>query len=236
MGLYERFGALALLDAIAVLILIICWLGIGLLIEYRGRRRPSVTVIMADYRREWMRQMVTRQPRIFDAQILTSLRQSTSFFASTSILALGGTLALIGNTERLILVAEDLTLDGGAPAAIWQIKLMLVALFLTNSFLKFVWANRLFGYCAVIMASVPNDATDPAALPRAAQAAELNIRAAWNFNRGLRSVYFALGSLAWLIGPTALLLATAVTVWILWSREFASLSRRILTDPGATKP
>lgn len=236
MGLYERFGALALLDAIAVLILIICWLGIGLLIEYRGRRRPSVTVIMADYRREWMRQMVTRQPRIFDAQILTSLRQSTSFFASTSILALGGTLALIGNTERLILVAEDLTLDGGAPAAIWQIKLMLVALFLTNSFLKFVWANRLFGYCAVIMASVPNDASDPAALPRAAQAAELNIRAAWNFNRGLRSVYFALGSLAWLIGPTALLLATAVTVWILWSREFASLSRRILTDPGATKP
>jgi len=235
MGFYERLGGFTQLDAVAVSLLIICWIGIGILIEHSGRRRPSVTVLMADYRRAWMRQMVTRQPRIFDAQTLASLRQSTSFFASTSILALGGILALIGNTERLILVARDLTLEG-APATIWQIKLLLVALFLTNSFLKFVWANRLFGYCAVVMAAVLNDPADPLAYPRAAQAGELNIRAAWNFNRGLRSIYFALGTLAWLLGPWMLLVATAVTLWILWSREFASRPRSILIDTGATKP
>lgn len=46
------------------------------------------------------------------------------------------------------------------------------------------------------MASVPNQPDDPLALPRAGQAAELKIRAAWNFNRELRSVYFALASVA----------------------------------------
>lgn len=235
MDIYDRLGNLAPLDAAAVTILLLSWYLIGLWIEHPGRHRPSVTVIMADYRREWFRQFVTREPRIFDAQVLASLRQGTSFFASTSIFAIGGTLALIGNTERLIGVAEDLTLSG-TPAAVWQIKLILITLFLTNSFLKFVWANRLFGYCSVVMAAVPNNTEDPAAFSRAAQAGELNIRAAWNFNRGLRSIYFALGTLAWLLGPIPLLVANAVTIWILWEREFASKPRRILTDPNSPKP
>ena len=101
-------------------------------------------------------------------------------------------------------------------------------LFLTSAFLKFVWANRVFGYCAVVMASVPNDATDPIAFPRAAQAAELNIRAAMNFNRGLRSMYFALAALAWLLGPLALVIATFAAAWMIWAREFSSTPRNVL--------
>ena len=80
------------------------------------------------------------------------------------------------------------------------------------------------------MAAVPNDPDDPRAYPLAAQAAELNIRAALNFNRGLRSMYFALGTLAWLLGPIALMIATAMVVWIVWSREFASMPRKILLN------
>jgi len=138
-----------------------------------------------------------------------------------------GVMALVGNTEPLRGVAAEVS-TMPVPVLVWQLKLGLVALFLTNAFLKFVWANRVFGYCAVIMASVPNDPTDPKAYPRAAQAAELNIRGAMNFNRGLRAMYFALGALAWLIGPYALIIATATVFWVLWSREFASIPRSIL--------
>jgi len=87
-----------------------------------------------------------------------------------------------------------------------------------------------FGYCAVLMAAVPNDPNDPEALPRAAQAGELNVRAALNFNRGLRAMYFALGALAWLIGGVALIIATFFVVWTVWSREFASLPRAIILE------
>ena len=149
------------------------------------------------------------------------------------MIAIGGVLALIGNAERLAGVAGDL--GTALPPLIWQLKLALVALLLTAGFLKFVWANRLFGYCAVVMAAVPNDRDDPAAYPRAAQAAEINIRAAWNFNRGLRWMYFSLAALAWLMGPWALLVATGVTLWTLWSREFLSKPHQILTG-GAHRP
>ena len=58
-----------------------------------------------------------------------------------------------------------------------EIKLVLILFFMGNAFLKFVWAHRLFGYCSVVMAAVPNDASDPVALPRARKAGEINITA-----------------------------------------------------------
>jgi uncharacterized membrane protein len=33
----------------------------------------------------------------------------------------------------------------------------LVVAFLANALLKFIWAHRLFGYCSILMAAVPND-------------------------------------------------------------------------------
>lgn len=227
MTLYEHLGLLTVFDWAAAALMIVAWYSLGVLIDRSGGTRPSVTVLMSQHRRDWMKVFVERQPRIFDSQILGSLRQSTSFFASTCLLALGGVLALIGNTDPLRGVAAEVS-DTAIPEVIWQVKLGLVVLFLANAFLKFVWSNRVFGYCAVVMAAVPNDPADPSAYPRAAQAGELNIRAAVNFNRGLRAMYFALAALAWLIGPTALLIATSVAVWIVWTREFASIPRSIL--------
>jgi len=214
------------LNFIALGLFMAAWIGLGWWIEHPGAKHPSVTILMSERRRDWMKTFVTREPRIFDAQILASLRQGTSFFASTCILAIGGLLALIGNAESL----QGFALQVGdtTPLIVWQLKLGLVGLFLTHAFLKFVWAQRVFGYCSVMMAAVPNDPDDPVAYPRAAQAAELNIRAAMNFNRGLRSVYFALGGLAWLLGAGGLILATISVGWVVWSREFASIPREIL--------
>lgn len=227
MRLFDQLAQFSAFDALAVALIFAAWALLGWRIETERLARPSVTILMQAYRRDWMREMLTRQPRIFDATILSSLRQGTNFLASASMIALGGLLALIGNAERLLGVAEDFTL-GGPPAAVIEVKLMVTGIFLLHAFLKFVWSNRLFGYCAVLMAAVPNDPEDPRAMPRAMQTAEVNIRAAVNFNRGLRALYFSLGSLAWLLGPLALVLGTAAVSWMIWSRDFASHSRRIL--------
>ncbi|MEM6371365.1 MAG: DUF599 domain-containing protein [Pseudomonadota bacterium] len=223
----DRFSFFSALDGAAFGLLVLMWVVLGWRIEHPTVRHPSTSQIMAEYRREWMRQMITRQPRIFDAQIVASLRQGTAFFASTSVIAIGGTLAVIGNAERMTAVANDLTLMT-APAFVWEVKLVILCLFLTNAFLKFVWANRLFGYAAVVMAAVPNDVKDPACETRALQAAEVNITAARSFNRGLRSVYFGLSCAAWLAGPVPFIAATLFTCAVIWRREFASQSRTIL--------
>jgi uncharacterized membrane protein len=229
MDYFERIALFSSLDIAALALIFTLWLGIGWRIEHPAARAPSTSMLMANYRKIWMREMVTRQPRIFDATVMGNLRQGTAFLASTCVIALGGTLALIGNAERLAGVAEDITL-ADQPAIVWELKLMVLAVFLTNAFLKFIWANRLFGYCSVLMAAVPNDVDHPKAYHRASQAAELNITAARSFNRGLRSVYFALASAAWLIGPLALMLASLATFTVIWRREFASQSRKILLD------
>lgn len=217
------------LDLSALAVMLGLWLGLGLWIESTRVAKPSVTVLMAEYRREWMRQFVTRTPRMYDASIMANLRQSTSFLASATMIALGALLALIGNTDRLAGVAADLALT--ANPALIETRLLLAALFLTHAFLKFLWANRLFGYSAIMMSAVPNDPADPLAQPRARQSAEINIRAAYNFNRGLRATYFALAALTWMLGPLVLIAATLAVSWLIWSREFASHSRQILLDP-----
>lgn len=229
MQIMDRLAPFTTLDFAALTLLLVLWLGIGWRIEHSGTRHPSTSMLMARYRRDWMREMVSRQPRIFDAQILATLRQGTAFFASTCVIALGGTLALIGNADRVAGLAEDITRTGH-PEVIWEIKLMVPAFFLTNGFLKFVWSNRLFGYCSVLMASVPNDVEHEKAYHRAEQAAEINITAARSFNRGLRAMYFALAASAWLVGAAALIAATLVTFVVIWRREFASHSRKILLN------
>lgn len=228
----DRLTFFAPLDFAAVGLLFGAWFLIGLWIDGASDKNPSVSKLMAGYRREWMRQMVTRDPRIFDAQILGSLRQGTAFFASTSMLAIGGTLALIGNGERVSGLAEELILVSD-PVFVWEIKLLVIVFFLSNAFLKFVWSNRLFGYTAVLVAAVPNEVSDPRAMPRAMQAAEVSITAARGFNRGLRAVYFAMATVAWLAGPIALMVATLFTLGVIYRREFASASRKILMDTQA---
>jgi uncharacterized membrane protein len=214
------------IDLAALALAIAAWVLTGWLIEHPPARHPSVHHIMQEYRRDWMRAFVTRQPRIFDATLIDSLRQGTAFFASASMIAIGGGVALIGNTAAIARLAGELPLQ--STGIDLQLKLLLPLVFLANALLKFVWSHRLFGYCAVLMAAVPNDPEDPTALPRALQAAEINITAAKSFNRGLRAIYFALAALAWLLGPWALLAATVATSTVLLRREFWSHSRTVI--------
>ncbi len=228
MDLAALLSLFTALDALAVGLVLTAWAGIGILVERPCWGRRSVTVMMSDIRREWMRQLAHRDVRIFDSQILASLRQGTAFFASTSILAIGGLLTILGNVELLDTVTRGLLADD-RPVELMQLKLFAVAVFLVEGFLRFVWSNRVFGYCAVVMGAVP--APDrPGAERVAAQAAELNIRAAYNFNRGLRSLYFALAALTWILGAVPLILATVACCWTLLEREFTSKPHRILRE------
>lgn len=223
----EIFSLFTTRDAAAVLFIMVCWLGSTYVIENPPANFPSVSKLMARYRREWMVQMVTRDPRIFDAQTISSLRQGTSFFASAAMIAIGGGLALIGNPDQLTGVASDLSLRT-LPVIVWDIKILFVMIFLANAFLKFVWAHRLFGYCQILMAAVPNESDDPNAMPLASKAAEINIYAGRSYNRALRSVYFSLAACAWLLGPIPLIGASLLTLAVMYRREFASQSRNVL--------
>ena len=217
--------SVSLLDVVALVSLLVAWLASGWLIEHPPARHLSVSHLMQDYRRDWMRAFVTRQPRIFDATVIDSLRQGTAFFASACMIAIGGGIAVIGNARTVETLTAELPLSASGQDV--ALHMLPVIGLLGNALLKFVWAHRLFGYCSILMAAVPNEPTDPLAFHRAGQAAEINITAAKSFNRGLRSIYFALAALGWLLGPYGLLAGTAMATAVLLRREFASASRRV---------
>lgn len=217
-----------LIDALAVGALIFAWLGSTALIERKGAAKPSTHMLMEAYRERWMVQMVTRTPRIFDSSVLAIMRQGATFFASSCMIAIGGCVALMGGADQLTMFASDLANTPVAPKVVWEVKILLLMALLANGFLKFVWSVRLFGYCAIVMASTPNDAKDETAYPTAAKAAEIANHAARSFNRGMRSVYFTIAALTWLIGAWPLLLATVVTLTLIYRREFNSRTRQAL--------
>ena len=81
----DRLSLFTALDAVGLGLLIACWVGCSLLIENAPKSFPSTSQIMAEFRRDWMRQFVQRDPRIFDSQIIFSLRQGTAFCFSQQI-------------------------------------------------------------------------------------------------------------------------------------------------------
>lgn len=217
-------------DAVALILMLVAWLGSTYFIEKPNGARKSTHVLMTDYRFKWMQQMITRQPRMFDVNMLAIMRQGTAFFASSCMIAIGGGIALFGSTEQLTILAGDISPELSAPRFVWELKILLLMVLLANGFLKFVWAMRLFGYCAIVMAAVPNDPEDPETEPLARKAAQLANYGSTSFNRGLRSVYFSIASLTWLIGSGAFIVAILVTLWVLFRREFASRSRGTLAS------
>lgn len=226
-GDLPRLADLTGYDALAALYLLVCWLGVAWWVEDSGRAHQSASTLMYAHRITWMREMSRREPRILDGNLLSGLQGSASFFASTALFGIGGVLAMLGQASKLAEVAHALPLSGPVSPDGLRLRLIIPLIFIAYAFFKFAWAQRLFGYCAVLIGAVPIwDPEREAEITKAAdRAGKINALAARSFNRGLRSMYFTLGSLAWLVGPLALVLATTAVAWMVHRREFRSESR-----------
>ena len=237
----DRFAALVtdalgVADYVALLLFMAAIVGSTALIERKNSAYPSTARLMAKRRAGWMTQMAARDVRIMDTQLLAIQHRGAAFFASACMIAVGGAVELIGAADQLLSVARDLTSDDvERQRAIWELKLLFVLFVLALALLKFVWAHRLYGYCAILIgATPPAESQDSGQV--ADEAASLNISAGRSFNRGLRLIYFSLASLAWVLGAGAFVLATLLTVAMLVRREYFSETRRILGKSAGEKP
>ena len=221
-----RLAELTGYDVLAALFTILIWLWTGWWVEDRPGRK-SASVLMFDHRHRWMQEMARRNPRILDGNLLGGLQQGSSFFASTMLLGVGGILAMLSQAEKLVEVTHALPLSSPTTPDGLRLRLSAAAFFVCYAFFKFAWAQRLFGYCAVLIGAVPewDDARKDEIVKAAERAGTLNCLAARSFNRGLRSMHFTLSSLAWLFGPLALVLATCAVVLMVNRREYDSESR-----------
>ena len=89
-------------DIAAVGFFLLEWTVYALTLDHSAYGRDSLSARMHIYREIWIRRMLDREARMTDTQIMGSLQNGTAFFASTSLLAVGGALALLRSTNEAL--------------------------------------------------------------------------------------------------------------------------------------
>src|ERR1700704_4869374 len=217
-------------DIVAVGFFILEWTVYAVTLEYTAYGRESLSARMNVYREVWIRRLLDRGARMVDMQIMASLQNGTAFFASTTLLAVGGALALLRSTNDALAVLGALPIDLSPTPALWEIKCVGLTLIFVYAFFKFAWAYRLFNYVAILLGAMPPaEARDtPEAEAHVIRTARLFEAAGRHFNRGQRAFFFALGYLGWFVSPWVLFVTTAAVGVVPWRRPFASHAWRAM--------
>jgi uncharacterized membrane protein len=221
------------LDLFALAWFVGCWAAYTVLLAYTENRKRGLNSEMHIYRDVWMLQMLNRETRMVDAQIVAALQNGTAFFASTSLIAIGGALTLLRSTTEILDVIATLPFGVKSTAVQWEAKTMGLAIIFVYAFFKFGWSYRLYNYVAILVGATPpaKDKDLPEARDHARRVGHLCEVAGRHFNRGQRAFFFALGYLGFFISPWLLMITSVGVAFILWQRQFMSDSRRALLGP-----
>ena len=229
---------LSILD-VAALIWFVALMAAFEIITFHSRFAPrSLSASVSAQRNAWLSLMTTRDLRHFDAILLTSLSQSNAFFASTSVLGIGGLAAIMGSGDAARHMLERLPMVSQTTPALWEIKILFLIAILIYAFFKFAWAFRLSHYTAIMFGAMPeheSNLDDPpsiaaASMVHARHTAQLLDLVGHHANSGLRSFYYAFAAIAWLFHPLLFILTMTLVFAILLRREFVSKASRILAD------
>ncbi|MCR4524113.1 MULTISPECIES: DUF599 domain-containing protein [Bosea] len=224
------------LDVIALAFFAASWVGYHYAVELGPHAARTLNMRMNLRRARWIREAAGREVRIVDTQVMGGLQNGTAFFASTSLLAIGGTLALLNATDRAVAIFSDLPFVPVTLRSVWEVKIIgLVGIF-GYAFFKFAWAYRLFNYCVILLGALPPfDSKDEQAMAHAVhETIEMNIAAGRHFNRGQRAFFFALAYLGWFLGPITFIGFTGAVLVAMYRRQYASDAARVFTYPSGS--
>src|SRR3954467_681899 len=217
-------------DLVALACFVIAWTAYAVLLEYIPHKRPGLNARMNGFREVWMRRMLDREMRMVDMQIMAALQNGTAFFASTSLIAVGGALTIVRSTDDVLNVVSTLPIGIQTTRMLWEMKAIGLAVIFVYAFFKFAWSYRLFNYVAILLGAMPfeKDKDTPEAELHVRRTARLFEAAGRHFNHGQRAIFFALGYLGWFVSPYVLMLTTAAVVFTMWWRQFGSDARRAM--------
>lgn len=224
----ESYG-FSIADLVAGCWFLLAWIGYGVAVEHPSLAHRSLNARMDRYRTIWMHRMLDRDLRIVDTTIMASLQNGTAFFASTSLIALGGALSFLRAPADSLQIFSALPFATHTTQTEWEVKVVGVSMIFAYAFFKFAWSYRLMNYAAILIGAAPHTGTeDPAAVAMADRAAAMNTVAGGHFNRGQRAFFFAVGYLGWFVGAAFFMMSTAAVLIVMARRQFGPNAQRAL--------
>ena len=227
----DNVNLIPLLDVGALLWYITCWVSYVVYTKRRNlNKKHGLLAAMNRIRAQWATAILERDNRIVDSQVLNGMVRKDSFFASTTLLILASTVALLGMSDQVNQLFREIPYAQQTPLALWELKVGVLALTFVYAFFKFTWSIRQHTFCAILMAALPSpeQAAEREGEKQVRRLSRLSNLAARHFNDGIRAFYFALAELSWFFHPWALMLSTAWVVLVLYRREFHSKALEIL--------
>lgn len=226
-SLRQLLAALPLLDWASLGLFFLAWIGYAQFSKRHADGRGSLLAITNRVRRQWMLQLTYREMRVLDGAVSQALLSSPSFFASTTILIIGGLLAALGASEQTSALVLGLPFAVKTSTLVFDIKLALLTGIFVYAFFRFTWSMRQYTFGALLVASAPEAGQFAQLGPDAREefadrAGAVVGMAAEAFNDGLRGYYLAFPVVAWFFSPWALALSTAGVLYVLYQREFRS--------------
>jgi uncharacterized membrane protein len=220
------------LDLFAVFFFAVTWAGYGAVMEWSALGRRGLNNRMRRYREAWMREMLRRDMRMVDGQIMGSLQNGTAFFASTSLIAVGGVLALLRSSQEVVEIFAALPFGIRTTPGVLEMKIIGLLVIFIYAFFKFAWSYRLFNYAAILLGATPPafEAKKPHAKAAAESAARMVTLAGRHFNRGQRAFFFALGYLGWFASAWVLIVATLAVLIVTAQRQFGPAARWVIDE------
>jgi uncharacterized membrane protein len=219
------------LDLVALIWFLICFNGYFIYAKRASYRVTCLASLMHLYRKEWMRAALDREVRVADTTTITNLERGVTFFASTTMLILAGLLTLLSRSDMAIDLLSELPFTEPMTRLQWDLRIIVLMVMFVYAFFKFTWSIRQYGFVSVMIGGGPNpkENADPRTLDmHAERSARMASMAANNFNAGLRTYYFAIAVLGWMVNTWLFMFLCAVVVWILYRREFSSSTLRTL--------
>ena len=220
------WAALPWQDWAALGLFVFGWTGYAAFASWRAKVARTLLSSTNHYRKLWMYQVTFRDQRIVDAAITQNLASSPSFWASTTILILGGLLAVLGASDKATEIVHDLPFAARTSALIFDLKIVVMLAVFVYAFFRFTWSMRVYSFGAIMVGSAPNvEVFNEGKADRrefAERAGELMGMAAESFADGLRAYYMSFAVIAWFISPTVFAVATLAVLWVLYRREFRS--------------
>jgi uncharacterized membrane protein len=166
-----------------------------------------------------------RENRVVDGVVVQNLSASPSFFASTSILIIGGLMAALAAGDKTEDFVRELPFTASTSSIVFELKIVLLIGIFVHAFFRFTWSLRQYSFGALMVAAAPQADepwTEDEREAFANRAGGVMGLAAETFNDGLRAYYMSFAALAWFFSPLAFFLAAMGVVWVLFRREFHS--------------
>jgi len=226
------------IDIVAIIVFATSWILYSVILTRLAGSGRTLSSAMDIQRRQWMRTMMHRDLRMIDTGIMSGLQNGTAFFASTSLLAIGGCFAMLNSADHVYGVMRDLAIVEAIPKGLFEAKVVGLMLIFGYAFFKFGWSYRLFNYASILIGATPTaaHAAEPETVAAAERAAVFTITAGRHFNHGLRAFFFSIGYLGWFVNGWTLIVTTLVVALVQLHRQFFSDSAKIVIAAARQEP